>query len=37
MRISLILKSCSPNTRVENSDDGFGAGYLASAINRPCH
>jgi NCAIR mutase (PurE)-related protein len=26
--------SCSPNVCVVNIDNGFGAGYLASVINR---
>ena len=29
-----MLNSCSPNTAVVNIDNGFGAGYLASIINR---
>ena len=29
-----MLNSCSPNTAVVNIDNGFGAGYLASMINR---
>ena len=29
-----MLNSCSPNTAVVNIDNGFGAGYLASVINR---
>ena len=29
-----MLNSCSPNTAVANIDTGFGAGYLASIINR---
>jgi NCAIR mutase (PurE)-related protein len=30
-----MLNSCAPNTAVVNIDNGFGAGYLASMINRP--
>ena len=29
-----MLNSCPPNTAVVNIDNGFGAGYLASIINR---
>jgi NCAIR mutase (PurE)-related protein len=29
-----MLNSCSPNVCVVNIDNGFGAGYLASIINR---
>jgi hypothetical protein len=29
-----MLNSCSPNVCVVNIDNGFGAGYLASVINR---
>ena len=29
-----MLNSCSPNVCVVNIDNGFGAGYLASALNR---
>jgi NCAIR mutase (PurE)-related protein len=29
-----MLNSCSPNTAVVNIDNGFGAAYLASAINQ---
>lgn len=29
-----MLNSCAPNTAVVNIDNGFGAGYLASVINR---
>ena len=29
-----MLNSCSPNVTVVNIDNGFGAGYLASLINR---
>ena len=29
-----MLNSCSPNTAVVNIDNGFGAAYLASMINR---
>ncbi len=29
-----MLNSCSPNVAVVNIDNGFGAGYLASMINR---
>jgi len=29
-----MLNSCSPNISVVNIDNGFGAGYLASVINR---
>ena len=29
-----MLNSCTPNTAVVNIDNGFGAGYLASMINR---
>jgi len=29
-----MLNSCSPNTAAVNIDNGFGAGYLASVINR---
>ena len=29
-----MLNSCSPNTAVVNIDNGFGAGYVASLINR---
>ena len=29
-----MLNSCAPNTAVVNIDNGFGAGYLASMINR---
>jgi len=30
-----MLNSCSSNVAVVNIDNGFGAGYLASSINRP--
>ena len=30
-----MLNSCSPNVTVVNIDNGFGAGYVASLINRP--
>jgi len=29
-----MMNSCAPNVAVVNIDNGFGAGYLASAINR---
>jgi len=29
-----MLNSCSPGVSVVNIDNGFGAGYLASLINR---
>ena len=29
-----MLNSCSPNVAVVNIDNGFGAGYIASMINR---
>lgn len=29
-----MLNSCFPNVCVVNIDNGFGAGYLASVINR---
>jgi NCAIR mutase (PurE)-related protein len=29
-----MLNSCSSNVAVVNIDNGFGAGYMASAINR---
>ncbi len=29
-----MLNSCSPNVCVVNIDNGFGAGYLASVMNR---
>jgi len=29
-----MLNSCSPGVGVVNIDNGFGAGYLASLINR---
>jgi NCAIR mutase (PurE)-related protein len=29
-----MLKSCSPKVCVVNIDNGFGAGYLASVMNR---
>jgi NCAIR mutase (PurE)-related protein len=29
-----MLKSCAPGVAVVNIDNGFGAGYLASLINR---
>jgi len=29
-----MLNSCSPNVSVVNIDNGFGAGYIASSINR---
>jgi len=29
-----MLNSCAPNVAVVNIDNGFGAGYLASVINR---
>jgi hypothetical protein len=29
-----MLNSCSPNVCVVNIDNGFGAGHLASVINR---
>lgn len=31
-----MLNSCSPGIAVVNIDNGFGAGYLASLINRSC-
>ena len=30
-----MLNSCSPNVTVVNIDNGFGAGFVASLINRP--
>ncbi len=30
-----MLNSCSPNVTVANIDNGFGAGFVASLINRP--
>jgi hypothetical protein len=30
-----MLNSCSSNVSVVNIDNGFGAGYVASLINRP--
>ena len=30
-----MLNSCSSNVSVVNIDNGFGAGYMASIINRP--
>jgi len=30
-----MLNSCSSNVTVVNIDNGFGAGYVASLINRP--
>jgi hypothetical protein len=30
-----MLNTCSPNVSVVNIDNGFGAGYVASLINRP--
>jgi hypothetical protein len=32
-----MLNSCSPGVCVVNIDNGFGAGYLASVINRQSH
>ena len=29
-----MMNSCSPNVAVVNIDNGFGAGYIASMINR---
>ena len=29
-----MMNSCAPNVAVVNIDNGFGAGYLASVINR---
>ncbi|MCX6383667.1 MAG: 1-(5-phosphoribosyl)-5-amino-4-imidazole-carboxylate carboxylase, partial [Actinobacteria bacterium] len=29
-----MLNSCSPGLAVVNIDNGFGAGYLASVINK---
>jgi NCAIR mutase (PurE)-related protein len=29
-----MLSSCAPNVSVVNIDDGFGAGIIASIINR---
>jgi len=29
-----MLNSCAPNVAVVNIDNGFGAGYVASMINR---
>ena len=31
-----MLNSCAPGVAVVNIDNGFGAGYLASVINRSC-
>ncbi len=31
-----MMNSCAPNVSVVNIDNGFGAGYLATLINRPC-
>jgi len=30
-----MMNSCAPNVSVVNVDNGFGAGYLATLINRP--
>jgi NCAIR mutase (PurE)-related protein len=30
-----MLNSCSSNVAVVNIDNGFGAGYMASIMNRP--
>ena len=32
-----MLNSCAPNVTVVNVDNGFGAGYVASLINRGAH
>jgi pyridinium-3,5-biscarboxylic acid mononucleotide synthase len=29
-----MMNSCAPNVAAVNIDNGFGAGYLASVINR---
>jgi hypothetical protein len=29
-----MLNSCAPNVTVVNVDNGFGAGYVASLVNR---
>jgi len=31
-----MLNSCASNVTVVNIDNGFGAGFVASLINRPC-
>ncbi len=31
-----MLNSCASNVAVVNIDNGFGAGYMASAINHVC-